>query len=137
MYVKDDLGYKKKIKHRSKRPLLLTILCIILVAFGFYDIVGSFISTSITCTDSLCQFYPAFNSLMVVFGFVAISGIWSMEKWGPISLSIIFPLNLITELIFFNWEKGTFGLVKITELSLWAIVCIVGFLFLSKMKKSK
>jgi len=136
MYVKDELGYKKKVRHRSKRPLILTILCILFVIFGFYDIITSFVPDQFSCNDSLCQFYPAFNSLMVVFGFVSISGIWSMEKWGPISLSIIFPLNLITEIIFFDWDKGKFGFEKYTEFSLWIIVCIAGYLFLSKMKRT-
>jgi hypothetical protein len=137
MYVKDDLGYKKKVRHRSKRPFILTLICMVFVGYGFYDIVNSFFTPiKLNCDNSLCLFYPAFNSLMVVFGFVSISGIWSMEKWGPISLSIILPLNLITELIFFEWGKGHFGVAKFLEFSIWVLACIVGFIFLSKMRRT-
>jgi hypothetical protein len=133
MYIKDDLGYKKKVGKKSKRPLLLTILCILFVLYGFAEIINSYVNTY----QGMKTFYPAFNSLMVVFGFVAISGIWSMEKWGPISLSIVLPLKVIVELIFFDWEYGKFTYEHILEIGLWLLVCVVAYWFLPNMKRTQ
>jgi hypothetical protein len=42
--------------------------------------------------------YPAVNALMIVFSFVSISGIWSMEKWGAVSFPIVLTLKMIVDL---------------------------------------
>jgi hypothetical protein len=133
MYTKDELGYKKKIRQKSKRPVFLTLLCYLFVLYGFAEIINSYVNTY----QGMKTFYPAFNSLMVVFGFVAISGIWSMEKWGPISLSIVFPLKVLVEIIFFDWDHGKFTVEHLLEFSLWLIVCVVAYWYMPKMKTTQ
>lgn len=96
MYVKDDLGYKRKVKRLPKRPALLTAVCILIVLFGF----GNIISMYMRVYPGISTLYPALNALMVVFSFVAISGVWSMEKWGPISFPIVVTLKLLIDLVF-------------------------------------
>jgi hypothetical protein len=44
--------------------------------------------------------YPAVNALMVVFSFVAISGVWAMEKWGAITFPVVLILKMIADVIF-------------------------------------
>jgi hypothetical protein len=133
MYTKDELGYKKKIRQKSKRPVFLTLLCYLFVICGFAEIINSYVNTY----QGMKTFYPAFNSLMVVFGFVAISGIWSMEKWGPISLSIVFPLKVLVEIVFFDWGQGKFTVEHLLEISLWLLVCAVALWYMPKMKRSQ
>jgi hypothetical protein len=124
MDLKDDLGYKRRVKYKSKRPLLLTLLCIGFVFYGFADIIFSYVHLY----TGMSVFYPAFNSLMVVLGFVAISGIWSMEKWGPVSFSIVSFLKLITDLIFSELEW---------YLILWFVLAGLFFLYFSKMRSTR
>jgi len=125
MYVKDELGYKKRLKHRPKRPPIITLLCIGFVLYGFYDIITSYVHVY----TGLQIFYPAFNGLMVVFGFVAISGVWSMEKWGPVSFAIITFLKFLTELIFINTVPW--------YLIIWVVLSVLFFLFFPKMRVGK
>ena len=100
----DDLGYKKKGKKRNPRPQLITIVCIILFAYGLWEIVYSY-TGNIVLKGGVDTLYPAINALMVVFGFVGLSGVWSMEKWGPISFVIVITLKLLVDAVFghFNW----------------------------------
>jgi hypothetical protein len=96
MYVKDDLGYKRKVKRLPKRPPLLTVVCILLVLFGFWNIISMYMRVY----PGINTLYPALNALMVVFSFVSISGVWSMEKWGAITFPIVVTLKLLVDLIF-------------------------------------
>lgn len=101
MYTKDQLGYKKRVvKRRAKRPMHITILCLVIVAYSFWSLISSYIGVY----KDFGVLYPAANALMIVFTFVAISGVWSMEKWGPISFVIVLVLKLLTDALwgYFN-----------------------------------
>jgi hypothetical protein len=95
MYVKNEYGYKKRVKKKTKRPAYITYLCLAVVAYGFWNIISSYIGVY----SGFGTLYPAINALMVVFSFVAISGVWSMEKWGPISFPIVITLKLLVDLM--------------------------------------
>lgn len=94
MYTKDELGYKKRVKKKIKRPDYITYLCFAVVAFGFWNLISSYIGIY----QGFGTLYPAANALMIVFSFVAISGVWSMEKWGAISFPIVITLKLLIDL---------------------------------------
>ncbi len=100
----DDLGYKKRSIRKKTRPSLVSFLCVLLFAYGLWAIAYSFTGNIVTRTG-LDTVYPAVNALMIVFSFVALSGIWAMEKWGPVSFVIVLVLKLLIDLIFghFNW----------------------------------
>jgi hypothetical protein len=101
----DELGYKKRRGVRkSPRPNLVSFLCVLLFAYGLWAIAYSFTGNIVTRTG-LDTVYPAINALMIVFSFVALSGVWAMEKWGPVSFGIVLVLKLLIDLIFghFNW----------------------------------
>jgi hypothetical protein len=96
MYTKDQLGYKKRLKKKSTRPLPITIICILIVLWGIWNLVSMYINVY----RGVYAIYPAVNALMIVFSFVSISGVWSMEKWGPITFPVIVTVKIITDLIF-------------------------------------
>jgi hypothetical protein len=102
----DEFGYKKKGKRKSPRPMLITILCLIVFAYGILEIAYSFIG-GVTLKGGVDTIYPAVNALMVVFTFVAASGVWTMEKWGAISFIIVVTVKLLVDLLFahFNWYE--------------------------------
>lgn len=60
------------------RPLLVTIFCSLLLTVGLFNIVYTF--TGIYAPYGLL--YSAAYTLLTIIMFAAISGIWSMEKWG-------------------------------------------------------
>jgi hypothetical protein len=73
--------------------------------------------------------YPALNALVIVFSFVSISGIWSMEKWGPITFPFIVLFKIMIDVIvlekFNPWYLLGF------------IVAAYFFRFYTKMKHSE
>lgn len=103
--AQDQYGYKRKRSQKSPRPLLITVLCLLLFAWGLWEIVYSFTGNTASNTSGFNTLYPAVNALMMVFSFVAVSGVWSMEKWGPVSFIIVLTLKLLVDLFFgqFNW----------------------------------
>lgn len=96
MYVKNEFGYKKRVKRKIKRPLIITLACIGIVLFGFWNIISSYIGIY----SGFGTLYPASNALMIVFSFVAVSGVWVMEKWGAIAFNIVVVLKLIIDSAF-------------------------------------
>lgn len=122
MYVKNEYGYKKRVKKKTKRPPMVTFLCLALVAYGFWDIISSYIGIY----KDFGTLYPAANALMIVFSFVAISGIWSMEKWGPISFAIVVFLKLGVDAL---WKQ-------FNPWFLLALIPAVFFLLLLKKMKT-
>lgn len=120
----DRYGYKKKGSKKSPRPTLITILCVFLFAYGLWEIVYSY-TGNIVLKGGVDTLYPAVNALMVVFSFVALSGVWSMEKWGPISFVIVVTLKLLVDAIF-----GHFNL-------LFILGYIPAVFFLLAMKKMR
>ena len=124
MYSKDQLGYKKRLKRKSVRPLPVTILCILIVSWGIWNLISMYINVY----NGVYAIYPAVNALMVVFSFVAISGVWSMEKWGAITFPAIVTLKIIADLIF-----GTF----IAWYLLGYVIAVVFLRYYPKMRKSE
>ncbi|MBU6157550.1 MAG: hypothetical protein KGP35_00840 [Bacteroidetes bacterium] len=124
MQIKDELGYKKRSRKKSRRPLDLSIVCVIVVLLGFYSIIDMFMHVY----ERVYTLYPALNALVVVFSFVSLSGIWSMEKWGPISFPFVVVLKLLIDLIF----------GKFVVWYLLGLVLAIYFLrFLPKMRNSE
>lgn len=123
----DELGYKKKGRKRNPRPFLITILCSLLFAYGLWEIVYSF-TGNIVLKGGVDTLYPAINALMMVFAFVGLSGVWSMEKWGPVSFVIVITLKLLVDAMFshFSWWYA-----------LGYIPAVLFLLALPKMKKTE
>ncbi|MBY0476517.1 MAG: hypothetical protein K2Q24_02640 [Chitinophagaceae bacterium] len=123
----DELGYKKKGRKRNPRPFLITILCSLLFAYGLWEIVYSF-TGNIVLKGGVDTLYPAINALMMVFAFVGLSGVWSMEKWGPVSFVIVITLKLLVDAMFshFSWWYA-----------MGYIPAVLFLLALPKMKKTE
>lgn len=61
-----------------KRPLLLSILCII----GFIWVIFSFPGIFAPAVKKLGDFYPALVGLIVAATFISLIGLWHMKRWG-------------------------------------------------------
>ena len=121
----DQYGYKKKGGKRSPRPQLVTILCVLLFAWGLWEIAYSYTGNTALNKSGVDTLYPAVNALMMVFSFVALSGVWSMEKWGPITFAIVLSLKILVDLMF-----GHFN-------TMYFIGFVPAILFLINMKKMR
>jgi hypothetical protein len=78
------------------RPVPVTIFCSLILVLGLFNIVYTF--TGVYAPYGLL--YSAAHTLLTIVLFAAISGIWSMEKWGVyLFLAIVamkFGLDLYT-----------------------------------------
>lgn len=103
------------------RPALVTAFCSAILALGLFNIVYTF--TGVYAPYGL--FYSAIHTLLTVVLFAAISGIWSMERWGVYLFAGIIALKLGLDLY-----TGAFHYA-----SLLLLVPVIYFLaILSKMK---
>jgi len=125
MYTKDELGYKRKGKKKSKRPMELSIVCGLVVLYGMLNLILMYTPQYIE-TNAI---YPAVNALVIVFSFVSISGIWSMEKWGPITFPFVVLLKIVMDFIIL----GKFNPWYLTGF----IIAAFFFRFYHKMKHSE
>ena len=123
----DQYGYKRKKGKRTPRPQLITILCVVLFVWGLAEIVYSYTGNTALNKSGIDTLYPAMIALMVVFSFVALSGTWCMEKWGPISFAIVVTLKLGVDLFF-----GHFNPIYI----IGYIPAAIFLLSLKKMRKT-
>ncbi len=121
----DKYGYKKKGRSKTPRPLLVTILCALLFAWGLFEIAYSYTGNTALNKSGVDTLYPAVNALMMVFSFVALSGVWSMEKWGPITFAIVVSVKILVDLMF-----GHFNAV-------YFIGFVPAIIFLLNMKKMR
>ncbi|WP_336516175.1 hypothetical protein [Pollutibacter soli] len=85
------------------RPKWITWTCIAFWTAGLIYIIMAFAGYFAT----FGLFYSAVNLLLVVILFAALSGVWSMEKWGVILFAIILALKIGYDLFskaFQYWE---------------------------------
>ena len=78
-----------------KRPLLITIICII----GFIWIVFSFPAVFSPSVKKLGDWYPALFGLIVASSFIAYIGVWNMKRWGCSLFIITFFIKEILLLL--------------------------------------
>ncbi|HEX5667950.1 MAG TPA: hypothetical protein VFX73_04045 [Chitinophagaceae bacterium] len=105
----------------TNRPVIITALCSALLAAGIFNIIYTF--TGVYAPYGLL--YSAGYTLITVVVFAAVSGIWSMEKWGVYlflaCLAVKFGLDVYAGA--FNW---------------WEIVLLVpAVIFIAYLKKMK
>lgn len=100
MSMYDQYGYKRSRKKRKPIPLQLRFVCAVMFAYGIFEIIHTY--TGIY--SGVHVLYPAVNALVIVFSFVALSGIWSFEKWGPISFIIVLLLKYLVDFLFGKFD---------------------------------
>lgn len=76
----------------------VTAACVSLLAMGLFNLVYSF--TGIYAPYGI--YYPAALALLTIIMFAAISGIWSMERWGV----WVFLLVMLLKFLLDVWSKA-------------------------------
>lgn len=76
-----------------KRPVLLTIVCVL----GFIWIVFSFPGVFSPSVKKMGDWFPALYGLFVAANFMSFIGIWHMKRWG----AALFIINFfVKEMVF-------------------------------------
>lgn len=81
-------------------PLVVLILCGLLFAYGIVEIIYTFSGAY----GQLHVAYSAVNAFIVILSFVALSGVWAFEKWGPIAFALVIALKAGSDLFFGNFQ---------------------------------
>src|SRR4029453_11292690 len=105
----------------TRRPLLVTIASALLFSAGLFLIVYTFTGVF----AGYGRFYSAVNVLLIIIMFAALSGIWSMEKWGVWLYVAIVVLKLALDILVkaFGWPE------------LLSIIPMIVFLWYFKLMK--
>lgn len=106
----------------QKRPLLITIICIL----GF---IGGILVIPIVFSpmvEEIATWYPYYFAFTALVGFISLLGLWFMKKWGAYSYAGLTILNQIIALVM--------GLWNFMVLLIPFIVVVVSFIHISKMK---
>lgn len=112
---------KKAKANQVSPPLTITILCGLLFAYGIFEIIYTFSGAY----GHLHVAYSAINAFIVVLSFVALSGVWAFEKWGPIAFALVIALKAGSDLLFGNFQ-------------LWQLVSVLpAIIFLAVYKQMK
>jgi hypothetical protein len=103
------------------RPGIITAICSALLAAGIFNIIYTF--TGVYAPYGLL--YSAGHTLITIIIFAAVSGIWSMEKWGVYLFLACLAIKLGLDMY-----SGAF--------KVWEIVFIIpAIVFLANLKKMK
>ena len=84
-----------------KRPVLLTIVCIL----GFIWIIFGFIGVFSPSVKKLGDWYPALFGLIVAANFMSLIGVWHMKRWGVNVFAIAF---FVKEMVLIAMEDVSF-----------------------------
>src|SRR3990172_9837020 len=75
-----------------KRPVILTIICII----GILWSLGNFISVFSPFIKKISDWTPAIYGIIVALQFISFIGVWYMKRWG----AMLFISSFFAKLIF-------------------------------------
>jgi hypothetical protein len=98
-----------------KRPLIITIICII----GFLWVVLTFPGVFSPSVKKLGVFMPAIYGLIVAATFISFIGVWHMKRWG----TELYALSFFSKILFFVLTKS-FELTSVLGIvfSVWFII---------------
>lgn len=109
---------------KEKRPLILTIICII----GYIWIIGTFPGVFSPSVKKLGAFVPAIYGLIIAGTFISFIGIWYMKRWGVEAYILMFFAKQI-----FLWLTGDTGFSTFLGIAFSAWFIITFFFFYRKM----
>ncbi|VAW95911.1 hypothetical protein MNBD_GAMMA21-1580 [hydrothermal vent metagenome] len=105
-----------------KRPIIITIICII----GF---IGGLVSVPLIFSDiasSIGSWYPPYLGLSVIIGFACFVGFWQMRKIAAYTYAGFVGINQVVMLSMGVWNIGA--------LLIPGIIVIITFSYLKKMR---
>ena len=106
---------------KSKRPLAITIICVI-VSIGILLTLPMIFSQA---SLNIGSWYPLFLGFSTILGFVCMIGLWKMKKWGVFIYTIFVAINQILLYSLNLWNY--------MALLIPAIVIGIGFYYLKEM----
>jgi hypothetical protein len=106
----------------SERPIAITVICIL----GFIGAALSIPVIFMGATSSIGAWYPPYLAFSAVAGLVCMIGLWKMMKWSVFAYTALVVLNQCVLMAMGVWN--------IFALLIPAIVIVIGFMYLSKMK---
>jgi hypothetical protein len=106
----------------GKRPVPITIVCII----GFIGVIATVPLMLSDAASSIAPWYPPALGVSALIGLTCMIGLWMMRKWAVYAYTAFFA---ITQGILIAT-----GLWSVSALVLPAVVIVVMFVYLSRMR---
>lgn len=87
---------------------MLKVNCGLMYVYGLFQIIYTFTGAY----GHVHVAYSAANAFMIILSFVALSSVWSLEKWGALSFLGVLLLSYLSDFFFGNFRWWTLaGLV--------------------------
>jgi len=106
---------------KKKRPVVITVICIIMVIGAIFVIPAIFSDMA----RSIGAWYPPCLAISAVIGLVCMIGLWMMKKWSIILYTAFVAVNQVVMLAMGAWN--------VLALLIPAVVIVVGLSQFSKM----
>src|SRR5262249_10410554 len=120
--IMDQAPQAQTLENPHKRPIAITIICII----GF---IGAAVTVPLIFSETtrgIASWYPALLAVSAVIGLACTVGLWMMRKWAVYAYTAFAAVNQVILL--------TTGLWNPIALIIPAIVIVVMFIYLSTMR---
>jgi len=92
-----------KKQNSKKRPVIVTIICIISF-IGTLQVIPLVISES---AQQIGKWYPPYMGLSAIIGLISIIGIWKMKRWAVYLYTTMVVINQITGVVMDLWNIMT------------------------------
>jgi len=89
-----------KLKNDTKRPVLITIICVI----GFIAAILTFIMAFSGTTKLIGSWYPVYLIATRVITIIGIIGLWKMKKWAAYTYIAVLTLNQFILIALGTWN---------------------------------
>ncbi len=89
----------------EKRPILITVLCILALVFMLLAIGGFLMpATRDSIVEKYGLTYTIVNVSIALLGYIGLVGYWKMRKWGVYVYTVMTVLSIGHQLIAGNWN---------------------------------
>lgn len=85
---------------KTKRPLIISIICIV-------GLIGAFLAIPMIFTKTareINQYYPLVLVFSTVVGIISMIGLWKMKKWAVYTYASLVVFNQIVLLLLHQWH---------------------------------
>ena len=99
-YGKQNDATAEQASYLGKRPLLISILCIVAYIFVLLIIAGFFMpETRASIVAKYGLSYVVINGLIAAVGYAGLAGYWAMRRWGIYVYGVMTVLSLAHQLV--------------------------------------
>lgn len=120
-YTKPEKSLVNEIVENAKRPIIITVICVL-------GVIGGLITVPVIFSPiarEIGAWYPPFLALSAVIGLICMIGLWQMKKWAAYTYTGFAAFGQVAMLVMGIWS--------ISSLLIPGIIVVIVLANVSKM----